>query len=227
MLINTRESNGFTDVRKHKSGYWEKRNLTPNEAAYSDVPYRCLLKQFKKLENVTSANRFFEVRIVKQKPSHLMIHPSTHWWDQPGLMDHVFWVFQTPIFANKPGDEPYGVYILEPMECKRIARILSERFQVPEPVYPGCFILPVEITQLAWTETANGYSEHIHHREEHIPTEQELTIKEERKVAYDKMVEDAASDSRLQKAMSDAVDKVQSKIQKKLIESGNTDSNRN
>lgn len=195
-LITLGNTTGFTDVRKWKNPYWERKMQTPNEAFQTDSRYRELVRLFKSQHNIESPNRFYEVRIIKQKPSIIFSGGKDYWWDTSGLMDHVFWVFQQPLY-DKSETKPYGFYVLEPYECKRISRFLSEKHHINEPEYPGCYVIPTENCVKAWTETVNGYSEHIHHREEVVPTQEQVDKEAQLQEAADDLIAQAYDSPKL------------------------------
>jgi hypothetical protein len=60
-------------------------------------------------------------------------------------------------------------YVLEPFEGMRVAEVGLDKLGYPpfESDAPALFI-PVECTQVAWTETSNGHSDHGRPREEKV-----------------------------------------------------------
>jgi hypothetical protein len=196
-LITIGQTTGYKDVRKWKNQFWENKGITPNEAYKLDQQYKDCVRSFKVMHEISGPNRFYEVRIVKQRPSIILTgRDDKHWWDTVGLMDHVFWVFQQPIY-DKRMVEPYGFYVLEPMECKRVCQILSARYHIKEPEYPGCFIIPTENCVMAWSETANGVSEHIHHRPEFEPTQEQIDKEEADNEAVEQLLGEALNSPKL------------------------------
>lgn len=190
------QTTGFTDVRKWKNQYWEAiARKTPNEAFRDDRKYRECVRDFKLLHDIHGPNRFYEVRIIKQR-SCFLITGGKNWWDTSGLMDHVFWVFQQPLYS-KVESKPYGFYVLEPIECKRVSRILAHKYKMPEPEYPGCFIIPTENCINAWHETAAGTSEHVHEREEIPLTQAQIDKEAETSAAADQLIGEALNSPKL------------------------------
>ncbi len=188
MLLKT-TSNGQKGIYKYKSVFWEQqRKQTPNEAYDTDPTYRASVNAFAKYHDIPGPHKFVEIRVVSNKPS-VIFSKHENWWDSSSVMDHVFWVFSKPVRGFKDG-RTITDYIIEPMENLRLLEIAFKKFgiKVDDP-WIHCFALPTECAVLAWTETANGYSEHIHHREEKVltPLEQEvLAAREEAKKEIEK-----------------------------------------
>lgn len=176
MLVKVPQTQKFTDtVRKWKNEYWEERGITPNEALELDPNYRQLVRSFAIHNEVLPPYKFWEVRIIKQDPSVLVgIHD--HWWNDSMFMDHVFWMFQKPRMTRVDG-RPYPCWLLEPFECWRVWNLGCLKFGIPAPgkeLLKKGFFVPTECCQLAWTETSNGESDHIHHRPEYEASDDEI-----------------------------------------------------
>jgi len=175
-LIHVPGSSEFkTGVRKWKNEFWEKQGMTPNEAYSLDKTYRKMIRDFATWNDLRGPFRFFEVRIVSKVTSALYTGQKK-WWDHKRFMDHVFWMFQTPIVEDVDG-EPYYYWVLEPFECQRVWQILIKDLgqAVPDAMtFRSGLAIPKECCVLAWTETANGTSEHIHERAPEIKTQQQL-----------------------------------------------------
>lgn len=167
MLIKINNTS-LTGVQKDKSEFWETSGYTPNEA-YKQIPvYTDVVDQFARYNNI-AGRKFFEVRVLREKPSTLFSATKT-WWSHKGIMDRVFWVFQKPVYERVDG-HIYTYYALEPNECLRIYDILGK----PDGLdLSHAFIIPVECVDLVWNETANGVSEHIHYRPEVTKTQEQV-----------------------------------------------------
>lgn len=162
-------------VSKYKNEWWEKRGYTPNELFASDRNYREMINSFARWNRLSGPHRFFEIRIT-QKNTSVLYQANRKWWDHSRFMDHCFWVFQRPIVETIDG-ENYSYWVLEPFECQRVWKILINDLgqSVPDKlVFRSGLAIPCECGHLAWTETVNGVSEHIHYRPEYVPTQEEI-----------------------------------------------------
>lgn len=192
MLINVRR-NALTGVSRDKNEYWEKRNITPNEAYQTDSAYQNLIRNFASYHKIKGPFRFFEVRIIAARPS-LICTGTIDWWDDPEFMDKCFWMFQTPMYEYPEGKEPYGYYYLEPFECRRVLNVGIRKHQIVNPTrntMRQAFVVPIECCQLAWTETSGGYSDHLHHRPEILKTQEQLDREKLLDLEADKLLESA------------------------------------
>lgn len=191
MLIITKE-------RPVKNPVWQ--NKTPPELHEHEIlsighlghSYADFITAWKRKHDIDRANRWFEVRIIKEKTEE-GVDNRRAWWTQPEFMDKIFWVFQAPVDMTVSGKRMF-CYILEPFEAMRVALTGQEKKGVPvfDSQDPALY-LPVECTQLAWTETSNGYSDHNREREHKILTaeerEEELKTKEEVEKIIESVVE--------------------------------------
>jgi hypothetical protein len=163
-------------VQKYKNEWWERKGMTPNELYETDSGYRdSVVGQFAKWNRLSGPHKFFEVRITSKQTS-VLYQANRKWWDHPRFMDHCFWMFQRPLVETIDG-QPYSYRVLEPFECARVWRILINDLGQAVPhkqVFRSGLAIPVECCTLAWTETVNGFSEHIHHRPTYEPTQAEL-----------------------------------------------------
>jgi len=162
-------------ISKYKNEHWEKLGLTPNELLETDSSYKNLIKTFARWNRLSGPHRFFEVRIT-QKNTSVLYQANRKWWDHPRFMDHCFWMFQRPLVETIDGC-PYSYWVLEPFECQRVWKILISDLgqSIPDKqVFRSGLAIPCECGTLAWTETVNGYSEHIHHRPKIEPTQAEI-----------------------------------------------------
>lgn len=212
MLIRVGD-NSYTGVNRYKNKYWVESPHTPNEAYQANPRYKRIVDLFKREHKITGPTKFFEVRIIHQMTSIAM---SSRWWDQPAFMDRVFWVFMQPEYTYGTG-EPYGWYSLEPMECMRVVsayEMATGNKLTDEEKRKCAYVVPVECVQIAWTETANGTSEHLHHREE-IPKPQQQVDKEAKRaedaVKIIEMAEDFSTTLPAKKLLGD-VKKAEEKL---------------
>lgn len=205
--------NPFTDpIRKWKNPYWEARGETPNEAMEHDPQYRQMVTQFARHNKVSGPFRFFEVRVVSDSPS-VIYDKAMKWWTHKDLMDRVFWMFQKPRYDLQEGKEPYGYYTLEPFECSRVWQVGCKTLGVPIPnkmSMRNAFTIPIECCQLAWTETSNGFSDHLHHRPEIVKSQFDLDREQAIKAASAKIIaagQDINSSAAFKNVKDDAVAK--------------------
>lgn len=169
-------------------------HYTPNEFFESDIlsigalkmAYADFIPQWKMLNSVGGKNTWFEIRIVKSQ-AKVEISDRAAWWRQPEFMDKIFWVFQQPTPMVIDGHRLF-CYVLEPFEGMRVAEVGLDKLGYPpfESDAPALFI-PVDCTQVAWTETSNGFSDHGRPREEKVLTleqqeKQEQTQEEVKKI---------------------------------------------
>jgi hypothetical protein len=194
-LIKIPENN-LTGVAKDKNPYWEERGITPNEARDLDSRYQRALKGFARHNKLTGPHRFFEVRIVRNRPAVDVL--TQNWWEHPKFMDRVYWMFQRPMIIYLEDYSAYQLYVLEPMECLRVLNIFRRDFgNNPLGDPRTAFVVPVECCQLAWTETKGGYSEHIHYRPKIAPTQQQIDAEEEKKKKIAKILDGAIDISKV------------------------------
>lgn len=192
LIISPYNSTNRTGVKKWKSEFWEKQSFTPNEAVQCDREYRRMIRDFAGWNGIQAPYRFFEARIVSSVTSALY-RQNTKWWEHREFMDHVFWVFQKPIVEDVDG-VPYTYWCLEPFECQRVWRTMIDRLnqQVPPgQVFRAGLAVPCECMDLAWKETVNGRSEHIHERAPYERTQEQVDAEAIR----GQIVEDILSES--------------------------------
>lgn len=168
-----------TKTHPTKNPVW--KHYTPNELYESDVlsnghlglEYSTFVPIWKQGAHVIGRNAWFEVRITKSQTG-IEIGDRKAWWRQPEFMDHIFWVFQQPQFVDIDKTR-YFCYTLEPFEGQRVAQVGEEKlgYNPFEHPFPSLF-LPVECTEIAWTETSNGNSDHGRPREETVKTAEEI-----------------------------------------------------
>lgn len=199
--------NNLEGVAKWKNEYWETRGITPNEALELDPDYARLVKTFGRHNHLLGPYKFFEVRIIKQRAT-IGLSGQRNWWDHPLFMDHVFWMFQKPYLDQEDG-EFVSCYALEPFECIRVWKAIEQ--QPNEERLAGAWIVPVECCQIAWHETKEGYSEHIHHRPEIVPTQADLDRQGELERASKELL-DQAQDINTSPEWRAAIAKVEDKI---------------
>ena len=178
MTIVRVSENSLKGVSKWKNEEWERTKTTPNEAYRFNADYKKYVDGFANINRVSGPHKFFEIRIVNRASLlHLPARfQSRNWFENPNFMDRCFWVFHKPVEERVDG-KPFLVYVLEPKECIRVHRISNERLGIPFPKgaeQMRAFVVPVDSCIQAWTETANGVSEHIHYRPEAIKTQQEI-----------------------------------------------------
>jgi hypothetical protein len=171
MLLKTKTSPVKNPVWAH---------YTPNELYDSDIlsnthlgmEYSTFLPMWKLNKSVTGRNAWFEVRITKSK-AEVEIGDRSAWWRQPEFMDKIFWVFQQPQWFEMD-KKRFFCYNLEPFEGQRVAQVGEDKlgYNPFEGPFPALHI-PVECTEMAWSETSNGYSDHGRPREEEHLTAQE------------------------------------------------------
>lgn len=192
------------NIRKWKNEFWESRQQTPNEAYDTDADYRRMIHQFAKWNGISGPFKFKEVRIVSKETS-VIYSGGKKWWDHRRFMDHCFWMFHSPIVETIDG-VPYSYYALEPFECQRVWRILIADLgqSIPDKqVFRSGLAVPCECAIHAWTETANGYSEHIHHRPDAVITQEQIDRDARIKAGVDTILERAMD---LREAKLDAID---------------------
>lgn len=218
MTLIQADGTAFKDpVRKWKNEYWESRGITPNEALELDPRYRKLVREFAVHNGVYSPYKFFEVRIVNALPS-VVYDKAMKWWTHKMLMDRVFWMFQKPRYDFREGKEPYGYYTLEPFECVRVWQVGCAHLNVNIPtktLLRKAFTVPIECCQIAWTETSNGFSDHIHHRPEKVETQADIDRRLSIKAAADKLLE-CSEDINTSKAFAKITDKAVAKLVRNL-----------
>lgn len=168
-----------------KNPLWN--TFTPNEHYVRNKTYRDYVDRFVQINDVGCTVNFMEVRIVRSKIS---LGPSTNWWDDSLFMEKVFWVFHKPLTIYPEGKAPWQAYFLEPMECVRVADIALEKFKRPVFDPTNAVMIPCECTHMAWDETSGGYSDHLRHREEVVPTQEEIDLQEQRTKEIRRMQED-------------------------------------
>lgn len=189
MLIKIPEHH-LRGIARDKNPYWESLGLTPNEAKDVDPHYKRALKGFIAHNRVTGPHRFFEVRIVNNKPLIDVLHQN--WWEHPAFMDKVYWMFQRPSIILLEDQRSYPLYVLEPMECWRIQNIIFKLTGKPTNGDPRtAFVVPVDCCQLAWTETKAGISEHIHYRPKLALTQAQIDKESTRKLEVEKVLENS------------------------------------
>lgn len=169
----------LTNQHPVKNPVWEV--YTPNEMwdndalalAHLKASYRMLELPWARAHGIPGKKRWFEMRVNSNR-TLLNITARQRWWDAPEFMDKIFWVYQTPILFNMDG-ETVSCYPLEFMECQRVKAVGIRRFgRNPFSSEVPSLLIPQDCCELAWKETANGYSEHLRHRPEHEPTQEEL-----------------------------------------------------
>lgn len=198
MLIKTPEHN-LTGVAKDKNQYWETLGLTPNEARDSDPRYQRALQAFTRHNNLTGPHRFFEVRIVRNRP--LIDALTQNWWEHPRFMDRCYWMFQRPMIIYLEDYSPYQLYVLEPMECLRVWNTFRRELGSNPLGDPRtAFVVPVDCCELAWTETKGGYSEHIHYRPKIAPTQEQVDQAEQKQQQVEKILGQAVDISQVMSA---------------------------
>lgn len=158
------------EVRATSNPLWANR--TPNEAFETDPGYAEVAMAFTKKVSASS-NRWVRVRIVKASPI-LDLSVRAKWWDDPLWMDKIFWVYNKPIAAVIDG-QYYQTYALEFLEAQRVLedtfrKYNANRFEDP---FPALYV-PCDCCHLAWSETTNGYSDHLLERPEKALTQQEI-----------------------------------------------------
>lgn len=160
---------------KWKSLAWEASGYTPNEAYDTFAEYKTYVNYFGAINRIPTPYKFVQVRITKQKPSVLFTR-TKNWWDDPGFMDHVFWVFSKPV-SDRLDNDFFSYYALEPKECVRVMRRLKQLGGHFDSRM-AAFLVPCECATLAWEETTNGVSDHLHWRPEKIKTQQQIDKEE-------------------------------------------------
>lgn len=177
-----------------KNPIWEDQ--TPNERYRDDPDYYLRLNAWA-LKNHIPGRRFFEVRITKVN-SILSVHQSSAWWDQPSCMDHIFWVFQKPITLGVG----LQIYSLELYECRRVVEMARKKLGYnPFPSEEPSLCVPVDCVEMAWNETANGYSDHIRHRETKEVSQRQADLQGVAREEVEKIIEqikDVSDDPRYQ-----------------------------
>lgn len=154
-----------------KNLLWERSGYTPNEAYDLVSEYRQHVDKFAKTFGVPTPVKFVQVRITTQKPS-IIYTRTKQWWDHPGLMDHIFWVFAKPV-NDRLDNDFYTYYALEPKECARVIHILQKTGGLVGNKN-GAFLVPCECVTLAWNERTNGVSDHLHWRPEAVKTQKQI-----------------------------------------------------
>jgi hypothetical protein len=177
MLINMNRS-------PVKNPVWSK--YTPNQMV-DDVElsrkvlgldYMKLTKGWKIHNGIPGRDRFFEVRIIGTN-SLLSLSDRDRWWNDVGIMDRIFWVYQKPVIHDMTKQDHVS-YALEYYECLRVKALGEAKFGFnPFRSNMPSLLIPRECVQLAWNETTNGYSDHL--RE--APEEEVLTAEQEDRIA--------------------------------------------
>ncbi len=160
------------DVNATKHPKWAGAE-TPNTAYEHDPSYREISTAFAKKADVGGPYRWFEVRIVSEK-SVLSFAESARWWNEPAWMDKIIWVYQKPRLFNVD-NKSYQTYLLEFFECQRVLARTIGKFghNIFEDEFPA-LLIPCDCVQIAWTETANGYSEHRRDAEVQVVTQADI-----------------------------------------------------
>jgi hypothetical protein len=130
---------------------------TPNELRRSSLSYAETSTHFAKKAGFSGPWGFEEVRIVLPESQIELENP---WWSDPLFMDKVFWVYRTP-FYYEPDGVKWGIYLLEPFECQRVAAVAENKFGHPVFGKNAPIVIPIDVTQRAFYETSNGVSDHI------------------------------------------------------------------
>lgn len=189
MLIQIPE-HGLPGVARDKNQYWETLGLTPNEAKDLDPRYQRALEAFTQHNKLTGPHRFFEVRIVRNRP--LIDALTQNWWEHPRFMERIYWMFQRPMVIYLSDLTQYPLYVLEPMECLRVWNTFRRELRANPAGDPRtAFVVPVDCCELAWTETKGGVSEHIHYRPKQAPTQEQLDAEGRKKAEIDRLLEEA------------------------------------
>jgi hypothetical protein len=146
-----------------RNEFWAE--VTPNEFFSFNLEYQTATRMWCGAWNVdVDPSRFREVRVTSNKPTHEM---SRNWWDQPGIMDQIFWVFTKPKYYFDDDKKPYGMYYLEPLECARVIEMARKKLGYnPFPDDQVPLLIPVECVTPTIRETKAGELEHVRPREE-------------------------------------------------------------
>lgn len=190
MLIRIAENN-LTGVARKKNEYWENRRETPNEAFANDPAYRKMVYAYRKHNGLAVKTKWFEVRVIEEKVSCLVLNNYEKWYSDPLWMEAVFWVFQSPMSHYVDGIQ-YQYYVLEPFEVRRVWEENVRKYKkLPTRDPRTGIIIPVEACHLAWTETSGGYSDHLRFRPEPIKTQQEIDRENVRNETAAEIMKDA------------------------------------
>lgn len=159
---------------------------TPNELRRSSLSYAEMSINFAKRAGFGGPWGFEEVRIVSSISG---IELDNAWWADPLFMDKVFWVYRTP-FYYEPDGAKWGVYLLEPYECQRIEAVAENKFGHPVFGENAPIIIPIDVTQRAFYETSNGFSDHIRPLLRIEPSAEEKQRKAEEDALIEKKLEE-------------------------------------
>lgn len=173
MLVQVAK-NGLRGLAKYKNEYWEQRGITPNEANELEPRYRALSRNYARQNGVPGPYKFFEVRIVNAN-CIFGLRARTNWWNDPEWMDRVFWMYQKPVMFFID-EERVPFYTLEPFEGWRVWNVGAHRhgMTISENHLKQAWHVPVDCCQVAWEETSAGISDHLHHRPDFVPTQEDI-----------------------------------------------------
>ena len=180
MTLILKPENNLQGKSRYKNAYWELKGTTPNEEFEYSSSYRSFISKFIRQTALPVRPKWFEVRIIKDNPSPLFqINREDHWYALSSFMDRAFWMFMKPVEERVAG-ESVTYYVLEPYECMRVQGLLGENHGrvMPKQIQP--FLVPTECCSICWEETANGVSEHLHHRPEKVKTQEQIDREHQR-----------------------------------------------
>lgn len=214
-LIRINET-GLTGISRNKNYWWEKANETPNEAFNRDPKYRQMAQQFyknyKEQTGLKKPFRWVEVRILNQPK--LIITGRKDWYEDPVWCESVFWVWQTPVVQEIDG-RLYSYHVLEPLECFRVCDVRFSRHGVmPRNGIPA-YVVPTECCDMAWNETSGGFSDHLRHRPDPVPTQEMIERKAIKDAAAEKLLKnsvDISQSPKWQRAMDQAAKRLGVKL---------------
>lgn len=200
--------NNIHGLLRSKSKFWEQKiNRTPNEAIKQDTRYQDFVRKFKHFHKLPVDNKWFEIRVIGAGQSPIITLSRSplnrNWWEDSLFMDQVYWVFQKPV-PIMIKNEPVFFYALEPMENLRCLNAYFHRYHREMADQRTALFVAVEACAMAWDETTNGISDHIHYRPEVVKTQAELDNEHKRKLEAEKLLSEAIP---LEQVVSEKVSK--------------------
>lgn len=174
-----------TETRHEKNPLWIY--WTPNEVynnqelsfKHLGFDYKPLIDKWTKVCKIPTKKLWNEIRIKDEASGGIVMPRQLRWWNNRKYMDAVFWVYSTPMKFIVDEAEFY-CYALEYIECQRIKRdAVQELGYNPFSSESPSLLVPCDCCHKAWTETSNGYSDHLRPRAEEVVSQQEVDASSE------------------------------------------------